>query len=101
MDETDRTDVHGLNPIRFIRLIRVPSASRRSLPFVFEQLFGLLEFLQVRLAEFRVAQVERLQFRDDHVGDRRAREPLVVGGDDVPGRQVVLVWLNASSKASM
>ena len=38
------------------------------------------------LAELGVAEVEGFEFGDDDVGDGGAGEPLVVGGDDVPGR---------------
>src|SRR5579871_225644 len=57
-----------------------------ALPLLLERLAHPLELPLRGLVDAREAQVELLQCRDDNRADHDPREPLVIGGHDVPWR---------------
>ena len=54
--------------------------------FVFKRFTRFCQRLELRFRYFGKLEIEITQGRGDNVGNQGARRPLVVGGNDVPGR---------------
>jgi len=56
-----------------------------SLTFAYQALSRPTEFTSLAAGELRECQVQILERLENDLGDQHMREPLVVGGNDVPG----------------